>query len=349
MMGKENRSHVILDASDPRWLDFAAVQADANIFHHPSWCKLITDCYGYRPFIVAVTDKSDQIRAGIPIMEVKSWLTGRRWVALPFTDHCIPLHRDEESLDALTGALADLYATERIPKIELRWQFPNRPPMQTDSKYVLHTISLSPDIKAVEQRLKRSHRQNIEAAEKRGVRIERGTEPKHLRLFYDLQLQTRFRQGVPVQPRKFFDLLGSVIVKQGLGFVLLAYHEDDCLAGGLFLHWGGMLTYKYNASAEDGLKLRPNNLICWSAIRWGCENGFRLFDFGRADLANEGLRRFKNGWGAEETPLNYSVFSTKQLDRPVGNRFESAIETVIKRSPPWVCKAIGELFYRHSP
>jgi CelD/BcsL family acetyltransferase involved in cellulose biosynthesis len=82
------------------------------------------------------------------------------------------------------------------------------------------------------------------------------------------------------------------------------------LAAGLFLHWYHTLTYKYSASDDEGQKLKPNHLLTWTAIRWGCENGFKIFDFGRTDVKDEGLRTFKNRWGAKELPLIYSTLST---------------------------------------
>jgi CelD/BcsL family acetyltransferase involved in cellulose biosynthesis len=161
-----------------------------------------------------------------------------------------------------------------------------------------------------------------------------------------MQLETRHRKGIPVQPRKFFDLLGKHILAQGLGFILLAYKDDQCLAGGLFLHWQHTLTYKYAVSSSKGQQYRPNNLLSWTAMRWGCENGYTVFDLGRTELENEGLRRFKNGWGAEESPLPYSVLSAKSQD--TGNdKLMSLMSTFIQKAPPWVCRVTGELLYRH--
>lgn len=39
------------------------------------------------------------------------------------------------------------------------------------------------------------------------------------------------------------------------------------------------------------------------------ESGFKIFDFGRSDFKNEGLRPYKNRWGTDETLLTYSLVS----------------------------------------
>ncbi len=43
-----------------------------------------------------------QILVGLPMMEINSRITGKRWVALPFTDHCSPLLQDKNDLEKLT-------------------------------------------------------------------------------------------------------------------------------------------------------------------------------------------------------------------------------------------------------
>jgi CelD/BcsL family acetyltransferase involved in cellulose biosynthesis len=337
---------LFLDPSDERWVAYITSKPESSIFHHPAWLHVLAECYGYRPFVVAVCDETGQIKAGLPLMEVRSLVTGRRWVSLPFTDYCAPLHDDEESLHQLTRDLVTLYQAGSVPKIEIRWELPALSAIQLHPAYYLHTVKLDSDPQVVMKGFKRTNRQNIGTAEKRGVHIERGTEPEHLRRYYGMQRETRRRKGLPVQPWKFFELLGENVLAQGLGFVLLAYKDAQCLAGGLFLHWQQTLTYKYAASSGEGQQYRPNNLLSWTAMRWGCENGFTVFDLGRTDLENAGLRRFKKGWGAQESPLTYSMLSA--APRGISNgKLMSWMETVIQKAPPWVCRAAGELLYRY--
>lgn len=342
----EVKERLLPDVWDERWLGFAASMPQANIFHHPAWISLLSDCYGYRPFVIAVHNDGGETTAGLPMMEVNSLLTSRRWISLPFTDHCAPLYRDAGALGELIGGLVDLSHTVGTPRIELRGELPSHPAIQSYSPHVLHTIELSSDVETVADRIHSMHRRNIRIAERKGVRIELGRKPEHLRTFYDLHILTRRYHGVPVQPRKFFDLLGSRIIEQGLGFVLLAYKDDQCLAGAVFLHWRQTLTYKYGASSREGLSLRPNNLLFWTAIRWGCENGYRILDMGRTGIENTGLRDFKSRWGAEERPLIYSLLSAeppKLTPRPL----MQTAQTVIRKSPVWVGRMVGELLYKH--
>ena len=110
--------HLFLDPSDERWVALAASEPQANIFHHPAWTELLAECYGYRPFVVAACDPDDNVCAGLPMMEVSGPLKGRRWVSLPFTDHCAPLCDSAESQDFLAEGLVHLSEARGAPRFE---------------------------------------------------------------------------------------------------------------------------------------------------------------------------------------------------------------------------------------
>jgi CelD/BcsL family acetyltransferase involved in cellulose biosynthesis len=340
--------NLLLDPADENWVAFVESCPDANIFHHRAWTGLLAECYGYRPFVVAVADPDGTICAGLPVMEVRSPLTGRRWVSLPYTDHCRPLYRDADSLAGLTEWLAVLSKYPTTPRIELRWGFPPHPAIHPSPNCFLHTLALDPDAELVAKGFQRQHRQNIRTAERNGVYVECGAQPGQMDQFYRLQVSTRQRHGVPVQPRRYFKLVESNLIDQGMGFVLTAHRAGECIAAAVFLHWNRTIMCKYAASRADSLKLRPNDLLFWTGIRWGCENGYRIFDMGRSDADNSGLQRFKRGWGAEEEPLTYCVVTdSPPSSTNTSDRMMSIMESVIKASPEWVCRATGELLYRH--
>src|SRR5204862_1950065 len=129
--------------------------------------------------------------------------------------------------------------------------------------------------------ISKMHRRNIRTAERRGVTVHRGSAPADIETFYRLHLMTRRRLGVPVQPRRFFELLGSRVLEEGLGFILSARAGDVPIAAAVFLHWNGELVYKYGASDHRYWEYRPNNLLFWEAIRWARDNGYHTIDFGR--------------------------------------------------------------------
>ena len=119
------------------------------------------------------------------------------------------------------------------------------------------------------------------------------------------------------------------------------------LAGALFLHWNGTTIYKFGASDPEGLPLRPNHALFWTAIQESCARSDRHFDFGRTDLDNLGLRRFKAGWGGVERPLVYSSLAPGAAEGQE-SRAARAVAVVIRRGPPWVGRALGATLYRYA-
>jgi lipid II:glycine glycyltransferase (peptidoglycan interpeptide bridge formation enzyme) len=164
--------------------------------------------------------------------------------------------------------------------------------------------------------------------------------------FYKLHVLTRRRHGVPVQPFHYFQMLRDEILESGKGFISLAYKDNTCIAGGLYLHWNKTLVYKYAASTELGRQLYANDPIVWNAICWGCANGYTTFDWGRSDVTNEGLRRFKNRWGSDESPLYYSR-NHELVSNGLEQKMTPIMNVVINKSPLWVCRFSGELLYRY--
>ena len=94
-----------------------------------------------------------------------------------------------------------------------------------------------------------------------------------------------------------------------------------------------------------------NGLLFWHAIRTACEQGYRWFDFGRTDIGHEGLRNFKLSWGAVEEPIFYETLGAETPPPPAADGSEGmatrVLGTVIRHSPPLVCRAVGEALYRY--
>lgn len=271
-----------------------------------------------------------------------------RWVALPFTDYCPPLVSDDADLD-LVEAFDSARRTKRISRFDIRADL-GVPGPGAAVVAVRHTLELDPDPEVVYQTFSRSQTQrNIRKAEREGaVVLRRGVSIEDLtRVYFDLHLETRRRQGIPTQPRRFFEHLWREMLEPGHGFLLLAFADDVPIAGGVFLTSKKSVVYKFGASSPRFWSLRPNNLLFWEAIRWSCERGFRTFDFGRTDLDNDGLRNFKNNWGARETPLTYSVLPDSP-PRHIAPSFPRPVSAAIRMSPMWVSRWLGELLYKRA-
>jgi hypothetical protein len=335
-----------LSPDNARWAAYLSANQLANVFHHPAWSYLLAETYSYEPLVLAACNAQGDIQGAIPLIRIRSPFNKQRLVSLPFTDHCSPLFSDQSTIQQLSNHLAALSKEDNVSRIDLRSEYPTLPAMYRYSDYVLHRLRLAPDESEVSNRIKPKHFRQVKVAEQRGVRIERGVDRGFVRQFYHLHILTRRRKGVPVQPWRFFDLLVQHITQAGLGFILLAYKDRECVAGAVFLNWNSTLTYKYSASTEKARPLLAMDLLLWTAIQWGCENGYEWMDMGRTDNEDEGLKYFKGRWGAEEAPLHYCTIP-EAVQKPTSGHWAGRVRPLIQRSPPWVCRAAGELLYRY--
>jgi len=337
-----------IEIDDPSWLDFVGGCPASTAFHHPAWAGLLAECYRYRAFALVVRGEAGEIVAGLPVVDVTNRVTGDRWVSLPYTDACAPLSA-ADGVAPLGAALAEECGRRGLGVLEVRAGVAGSGASAVDAGWN-HVIALSPDVDEVERRFASSVRRDIAKARKAEVTVRRAERRNDLsRTFYALHTRTRRRKGVPVQPRRYFELLWDRIVEPGLGLCLLAHGDGEPLAGVVLLGWNGTLLYKYAASDERQLAHRPNHLLLGEAIRWACANGYASLDLGRTEPGNQGLRRFKTSWGAGERPLVYSVFGaegTRGVDG--GGRAASILAPVIRRSPAAVCRLAGELLYRYA-
>src|SRR5436190_11674249 len=83
---------------DPNWDNAVANLPGASFFHTAAWARVLRDTYQFQPTYFTDQRPDGTIDALVPVMEVDSWLTGRRGISLPFTDECCPLGADARAL-----------------------------------------------------------------------------------------------------------------------------------------------------------------------------------------------------------------------------------------------------------
>jgi len=166
--------------------------------------------------------------------------------------------------------------------------------------------------------------------------------------FYRLHVRTRRRHGIPPQPWSFFLNIYREAIKAGHGFVVLAGSSSKFIAAAVFLQFGKNAVYKFGASNTSYQEFRGNNLVMWEAIRFLMQRGCQLLHFGRTDIENEGLRRFKMGWGTEEELIEYFKFDIEKKAWDSSERDGSGFHNKIFRRLPLVLNRFaGSVIYPH--
>ena len=93
--------HQIDPFQDLRWPDFVNRHPRASVFHTRGWLETLVRTYSYSLVAFTTSAPTSELNNGVVFCQVRSWLTGRRMVSLPFLDHCEPLVSEPSDLEFL--------------------------------------------------------------------------------------------------------------------------------------------------------------------------------------------------------------------------------------------------------
>lgn len=283
----------------------------------------------------------------MPLFEVDSWLTGRRGVALPFTDECEPLAAPGFSSRDLFEAAKEIGRERRWNSLEIRGGVADLGG-QPSISFFGHELDLSVGAEAVFKGLHSSMQRAIRKAEKSGVEVSFESSLEGVEQYYQLHCLTRDKHGLPPQPFKFFASIHRHLISVGSGFVALAQSQGRPVAGAIFFQHGAHALYKFGASDLQFDALRPNNLVMWRAIQRFAANGAAKLDFGRTSMYNDGLRRYKLNWGARERTISYARWDVQKRAFRQDKDQSSGLQNVFfRRCPLALSRALGQFLYRH--
>jgi hypothetical protein len=338
---------IVDPAQIPKWDKILLNTPGYSFFHSSSWARVLKESYDYSPkYFVGIED--GHFSCLVPIMEIDSFLTGKRGVSLPFTDSVEPIVRESGSSWEMFNHILAFGNKRGWKHIELRGGgnlFPQTPAFVT---YIGHTLDLSKKEEEIFSNFRDSTRRNIKKALSQGVSVKIHHDPDAVEEFCRLNSMTRKIHGLPPQPFSFFRKFYEHIISQGAAFVALALHQDRPVAGAVFCHFGNKAIFKYGASDPKYLHLRANNLIMWEGIRWFRQKGCKSLCFGRTEPENAGLGQYKTGWGVEEKTLPYFKFDLNEMEFITRYSRRYALSSkIFQRMPVSALNLIGSIFYRH--
>jgi len=343
----QSEIQIINPAAEEGWDALLGTSAQVAFYHSSNWAKVLAESYGYAPMYFTIV-MNGVLKALIPVMEVNSWITGRRAVSLPFTDYCEPIMTDNGPFPDLMEALLTQGKKAKWNSIELRPA--NALPAQyvPSSVYFGHSLDIRRSEDDIFRNLRDSTKRNIKKAAKEGVEVAFSDSMDALNEFCRLNCITRKDHGLPPQPAVFFRKIHEHLLSTGIGTVALAKHQGRYIAGAVYFHFGDQAFYKYGASDKAYQNIRANNLIMWEAIRLYHAKGYSGFQFGRTEPQNGGLRQFKAGWGAREYSIHYYNYDLRQNAFVKDAMKLTGIHNrIFTRMPMPLLKIAGSLLYKH--
>lgn len=343
--------YIIDPLSDPRWPFLVERHPCASAFHSTGWLRALSQTYGYVTLAVTSCEPSAELTNALPVCRINSRLTGMRLVSLPFSDHCQPLANNFDDLNALLSFASEKLKRDADDFIELRPAFPAESPFFRDeylsSCYAFHCLDLTPPLETIFAALhKDSIQRKIRRAEREHLSYERGCSDEILRKFYVLLLRTRRRHHLPPQPLSWFRNLlrtmgDSVQIR-------IALKDQVPIAAILTLQHRNSMIYKYGCSDERYHATGSMPFLFWRLIEESKTHSIPLLDFGRSDLGNAGLNRFKDQWGTRRTELKYYRLPARAMSKAAAPSIvKRAAERLFTVLPDSLLEMAGNIFYRH--
>ncbi|MGA7795783.1 MAG: GNAT family N-acetyltransferase [Candidatus Acidiferrales bacterium] len=334
---------------DQRWTEFLERHPQASVFHTPGWLQALQFTYGYKP-VVFTTSKNGELANGVVFCQVQSWLTGKRLVSLPFSDHCQPL-ADGDDLKIILQVLCDYHKDGNGKYVELRpisdeGFFEATPEFGVEKSFRFHRIDLRADIETIYRGFHDSCvRRKIKKALRENLTFESGNSKELLDRFRHLLLLTRRRHKLPPQPAAWFANLARCLGDR-LTIHLLS-KEGTPVASILTLSYKKCLVYKYGCSDARFHNLGGMPLLFWNAIQQGKQIGMEVFDLGRSAPDDPGLTAFKGHLGAVDAELRYyRTPAPSHTKKPSQNHMQWARHALAYLPEP-VLVGAGNLLYKH--
>ena len=175
-------------------------------------------------------------------------------------------------------------------------------------------------------------RRNLKRAESGELCVDRAATRETVRAWHALHVERHREIGATPLPEAMF--LGALehAVPEGKAsffFVRLAQRPEVLVAGGFYVHHGGVIDALMPAFRSEHAELAPNFLLAAHTLRWARAHGLSHYNW-QGSPPEGGVRRFKLQWGSVDRAYRLCT-------RITGNAtpFLRAGADEIKRGYPW--------------
>ena len=291
---------------DKAWDDYVYLCPEAGHCHLSGWRRVIERSYGHEALYLWAQENGET-KGILPLIRMRDFRQRRLLVSLPFLDDGGICATDEQSLAQLYEAAFWLFEGQQADILDLRHRYSNSLDMPLIGSKVILLLELADNPDTMWKRFNPKLRNQIRKAMKSGLTATWcGIEG--LADFYTVFAANMHALGSPVHSRQFFATILEEFPTSAK--LMLVRQGQQTIGGAMCLSFRDSLIVPWASSSRQYLSLCPNNLLYWEMIQWGCEHGYRYFDFGRSS-PKSGTYDFKKQWGTIEKPLHWQSLSRK--------------------------------------
>ncbi|WP_018936875.1 FemAB family XrtA/PEP-CTERM system-associated protein [Thioalkalivibrio sp. ALJ24] len=308
-MENELQVRVLDGDSHERWDTYVDGHPEATFFHRAGWSTVMQRAFGH-PTHYLLAEAGGTIQGVLPLVHIRSRLFGNALMSIPFGVYGGILADTPAARAALDNAACKLAEDLQVDHLEyrnLRQQHPGRP---TKDLYVTFRKTLEPEVEANMNAIPRKQRRMVRKGIKAGLASE--FEPD-IERFYPIFAANVRRLGTPVFSRRYFETLIEVFGDDCR--VLTAAQDGQPVASVVTFYFRDEVLPYYGAGTPEARQVAGYDFLYWELMRRACEDGYRVFDFGRSKR-DTGSFSFKKNWGFEPQPLYYEYHLVRASEIP---------------------------------
>lgn len=334
------------------WQEYVYSSKRSNFFHLIEWKKILEDVYGYEPLYYIAKTENDEIVGIFPIFYVKSLFFGKSLKSLPFHFLGGPLYDTKEVLLEFLREMKEITEKYKASYLEIKSYDDHEGiedyEIKKQKKYTSFVVPLSKNYEDVYKTFKKNVRWSIKKSQEK-IHVYFATNYEGLEIFYDLYVRGMRNIGLPTHNFKLFKQLWDIFYNKDMVKISIATFEGMPIATMFIFLFNNKILYMWGSRNVEYRSLNANPALHWNTIKWGCENGYKYFDFGATSPTEGNAMFYKSRWGTfQEDIFFYSLFTDKtlKLDYHTSfNRFKSIwryipIE-IARRFGPFLTKEVG--------
>jgi len=304
------------DIDAGKWQNYVNQHKWGTIFHTPYFFNLYQNTPDHEPFAFFVIDENEQIRAMLSgyIQTVRPGLLqsiSRRAVMMQS-----PLYDDTTALDELLDYYTDVMKSKAV-YTEIRNHIDNSEVadiyLKNKFRFEEHLnilVDLTQGSENLWNSMVSTRRKQIQRGFRRGVEAEivNKSDEASLLACYTILSDLYRKIKLPLPSYQFIH--NAVLASDQKHFVLcyVLRHETEIIGFRMVLCYKDIIYDWFAASREEHYDKYPNDILPWEVMKWGAENGYRVFDFGGAGHPGKeyGVRDYKLKFGG--SLVNYGRY-----------------------------------------
>ncbi len=324
---------------ESRWDAFVEAMPDATFFHRSGWKQVIEQAFGHKVYLL-YAEAAGEIQGVFPLGHVKSMLFGNSLSSMPFCVYGGIVATNEAARLALESHAIEMAKSLNVDHLEIR----NQAEVHADwpakrELYVTFKKEIDPDIEQNMKNIPRKQRAMV----RKGIKAELvSVWDDNIDRFYDAYSQSVHALGTPVFSKRYFQLLKEVFADDCRVLTVLS-NQGQLVASVMNFYFRDQVLPYYGGGTAEARAVKGNDFMYWEVMRQSCEQGIKLFDYGRSKVGT-GSYSFKKNWGFEPEPLHYEYVLVQANEipdiNPLNPKYQMFINTW-KKLPLSMTRMLG--------